>query len=156
MVSFRGNFSICSCTFGVSVGGGKFSIFLLHYLEPEFLLWGSNGNFLFLSFLSYLLFEIHFKKKFFPLHANVRPLIFIICVYTNTVIILLLKLFQHWDLFHCSLLYPFDIFLFLKSIYLFSGTIRCFYFPSLRLKIGHFPRNPWLFLLDNDGDKLTS
>lgn len=51
---------------------------------------------------------------------------------------------------------PFDIFLFLKSIYLFSGTIRCFYFPSLRLKIGHFSRNPWLFLLDNDSDKLTS
>lgn len=34
-VFFRGNCSICSCRFGVSMGGGPFRIFLCHCLEKE-------------------------------------------------------------------------------------------------------------------------
>ena len=35
LVSFRGNCSICSCRFGVSVGGDEFRIHLHHHLELE-------------------------------------------------------------------------------------------------------------------------
>ena len=34
-VFFRGNFSICSCRFGVFMGGGEFRIFLCCHLELE-------------------------------------------------------------------------------------------------------------------------
>ena len=45
-VPFRRNYSICSCWFVVSVGGGEFGIFLHHHLEP------SLSYFYFCSFLS--------------------------------------------------------------------------------------------------------
>lgn len=34
-ISFTGNFSVCSCTFGVFRGGGEFRSLLLHHLGTE-------------------------------------------------------------------------------------------------------------------------
>ena len=71
---------------------------------------------------------------------------------------LLLKLFQLWLLRVLSdwLLCPYDktpLFYFL-SICLLSGTIRCsrliLYFPCPCPKIGHFSKEPWFHLLEND------
>lgn len=78
LVSFRGNFSICSCTFELCLWEESRSrIFLLHYLQPEFLLWGSNGKFSVSHSFHFCYLEIHFKKKI-HLHTSVGPVIFII------------------------------------------------------------------------------
>ena len=143
----------------------EFGIFLLHHLEPEFLLWCSTGNLLFSSFLLCLLFGIHCRKNLSPSLTCTRSFI---------------PMWIHWYLFYylgvipychyfvaqiipalgaVSLVTPLPFWylpIFIKAFPYFLRLLRYLYFPCPGSKTYPFSRKPWLFFLDNGKEKLRS